>query len=134
MNRIGFTGTQRGMTDKQKVAVGEILSAFRGAELHHGDCVGADAEAHGIAETIPMRIVIHPPENESKRAFKRADYYEPRAPYLTRNQAIVYGTDFLIATPGEPTEQLRSGTWSTVRTARRYHKKVFLVLPDGRVV
>jgi len=40
----------------------------------------------------------------------------------------------MIATPGEVDEQLRSGTWSTVRFARKQGKPVHVILPDGRVV
>jgi bifunctional non-homologous end joining protein LigD len=35
--------------------------------------------------------------------------------------------------PAEPEEQLRSGTWSTVRFAKKQGKPVFLILPDGTV-
>jgi bifunctional non-homologous end joining protein LigD len=35
--------------------------------------------------------------------------------------------------PAEPEEQLRSGTWSTVRFAKKQGKPVFVILPDGTV-
>jgi hypothetical protein len=56
-----------------------------------------------------------------------------KKPYLVRNKDIVIETASLIAAPADPVEQLRSGTWSTVRFARQRGKPVFLILPDGTV-
>jgi hypothetical protein len=55
-------------------------------------------------------------------------------PYLSRNKDIVLETELLIATPGEEEEQIRSGTWSTVRYARSLKRMINIVLPDGRVI
>lgn len=135
---IGFTGTQKGMTPKQKVSVCEILTQLyipNESWLHHGDCIGADEEAHEIAYDIGYKIHIHPPINSSKRAFcknytKIAEPFE----YLFRNTHIVFLSETLIAAPAEFKEQLHSGTWSTVRKASRAHRKTIkLVYPDGEI-
>lgn len=121
--KIGFTGTQLGMTERQKDALAADLWAMgtedEADEFHHGDCAGADAEADEIARSFGYLIVIHPPSNPAKRAFRfqDGDVTLPEAPYLDRNKAIVEATDFLFAAPHGP-EELRSGTWSTVRYAR----------------
>ena len=60
------------------------------------------------------------------------DIRTPR-PYLSRNKDIVRETDMLIATPAEAEEQRRSGTWSTIRFARKLGKPVFVIWPDGTV-
>ena len=39
----------------------------------------------------------------------------------------------MIAAPSEAEEQRRSGTWSTVRFARKQGKPVFVISPDGTV-
>jgi hypothetical protein len=57
----------------------------------------------------------------------------PEEDYLPRNKNIVRATASLIATPFEFVEILRSGTWSTVRFARKLGKPVFLILPGGTV-
>jgi hypothetical protein len=134
MPSIGFTGTQKGMTEAQKKTLRGLLDGGAG-ELHHGDCIGADAEAHDIADECGYAIILHPPTNYSKRAWCEAPKHmmRPEKPYLDRNRDIVRETASLIAAPAEPEEQLRSGTWSTVRFARKAGKPVFVILPDGTV-
>ena len=44
--RLGVTGTSDGITDKQLLRLHEFIAAVQATELHHGDCVGADAVAH----------------------------------------------------------------------------------------
>lgn len=129
---LGFTGTQAGMSPAQKWAFTNLLlTYYTKPELHHGDCVGADADAHEIAYRLGCSIAIHPPENPSKRAFCQpaASVRSPR-PYLDRNRDIVNDTRALIATP-KGREELRSGTWATVRHARRTGKPVLVIWPDG---
>jgi predicted Rossmann fold nucleotide-binding protein DprA/Smf involved in DNA uptake len=52
-------------------------------------------------------------------------------PYLKRNKDIVRGTELLLATLAEASEQHRSGTWSTVRFARKQGRAIWLIQPDG---
>jgi hypothetical protein len=73
--------------------------------------------------------VIHPPAIETQRAFKAAAEIRAAKPYLVRNKYIVRETALLISAPAEPAEQLRSGTWSTVRYARRIGRQVCLLTP-----
>lgn len=135
--KTGFTGTQRGMTQEQKETLRGIL-AGRDGEFHHGDCIGADAEAHDIAVEVGLQPIIHPPDNPTKRAFKQArpriTFVRQAKPYLERNHDIVDETIELIATPGEGTPQLRSGTWATIRYARKLKRMVTIIYPDGSVL
>jgi hypothetical protein len=131
---IGFTGTQQGMTPEQKEAVSFLIEHFTFviSEVHHGDCVGSDAQFHDIAKAHHYYVVLHPPVKEDKRAFCNADEYFPKKDYLVRNRDIVDNSDVLIATPKSKDEEVRSGTWSTVRYARKMKKKVIIVFPDGK--
>ena len=129
INRIGFTGTQDGMTPDQKSTFRELV---KGAiEFHHGDCVGADSDAHDIVDEMDIEIVIHPPAISKKRAYKKAPRILPRLPYLDRNRNIVVMTNQLIATPREYNEQKRSGTWSTIRVARSLNRRIYIIQPNG---
>lgn len=59
--KVGFTGTHHGMTLGQQEAFRKLLCELDTIEFHHGDCIGADVQAHMIAMDYPIRIVVHPP-------------------------------------------------------------------------
>jgi hypothetical protein len=127
---IGFTGTQRGMSDKQQIAFECIVSGnIFIQELHHGDCIGADTDAHNIFEMVDAVTVIHPPIKSKKRAFSKCSAILAPKPYLERNHDIVNATDLLIAAPETIEEVLRSGTWATIRYARKRNKPVIILAP-----
>lgn len=129
MTHLGFTGTKRGMTEGQSLEFLKWIRELQPRTFHHGDCIGADAEAHDIVwklvheEGLHCQIVVHPPIDEKFRAFKgEGDGYVVKLPpmsYLGRNKSIVRAVDSLIAAPKTIQEQLRSGTWATVRYARK---------------
>jgi hypothetical protein len=139
---VGFTGTRFGMSELQKQALyGKLtelkepkqsqIYAIIWEEFHHGDCVGADAEAHAIALTFRFKVVIHPPDQDKLRAFcKTYSRLEFPRPYLERNKIIVDSCNLLIAAPRTNGEKLRSGTWSTIRYAKHMKKEVY-ILPRG---
>lgn len=143
---IGFTGTRRGMTSPQAQAVVNMLRWFKDnyeyLEVHHGDCLGADAQFHNIcAYVYPHKIIVHPPIIETMRAhcsdfggLTKPTIVEilPPKDYLPRNHDIVDASYLLLAAPEQGREVMRSGTWATVRYARKKHKQVAVCLPDGR--
>ena len=132
--KIGFTGTQRGMTDFQKEVFEAFLDIYedRNEELWllQGDCIGADAEAVSIAREKKFGIWSFPPIQSSKRAWVESGRTETPRDYLTRNHNIVKACDLMVATPGEDYEMLRSGTWATIRYTKKLDKHVFIVYPD----
>lgn len=127
--RIGFTGTQIGMSQHQKEQFVLKMLELSPVEFHHGDCEGADADAHLIVrEFLPnVRIIIHPPEIMAKKACMKGDEYRKPKAYLVRNQDIVNETEFLFAAPKSNEEELRSGTWSTVRYARKVRRDIMIL-------
>jgi hypothetical protein len=129
--KIGFTGTQQGMTEKQKHEIAKLIK--QASEFHHGDCIGADSEAHQLAIEYGIFTVIHPPDNPSKRAWCVGDQVLPAKPYLDRNHDIVDQTEVLIAAPFEDEDKLRSGTWATIRYAKRQGVPIRMVTRSGIV-
>ena len=123
--KIGFTGTREGMSQWQKELLVLALFELKPTEFHHGDCAGADSEAHDIVrEFFPeVRIVVHPPKSDYLRAYKTGDHTMPQDDYIPRDERIVDMTDYLIGAPRVTDyEEKRSGSWYTVRYARRRHK------------
>lgn len=124
---LGFTGTQEGITLKQFDAIARYLAELNPDQFRHGDCIGADETAHYIALSIGIPVVIHPPSNPKKRAHCPFADLLSEKPYLDRNRDIVDASQFMLACPKETKEQLYSGTWSTIRYAKK--RKV-----NGRVL
>ena len=136
MLKLGFTGSQLGpRTEYQLEAVrGFIHGAIVGydeAEFHHGCCVGWDAIAAEIARGYGYRLIGHPPTVTTKMSAIINDHNFPPLPYLERNHRIVDDTEMLLAAPYTPYEQLRSGTWATIRFAVRRGKPGTAFFPDG---
>lgn len=132
---VGFTGTQQGGTPAQVMSLRRLLRKLEVAELHHGDCVGADAQANHTALQLGIRVYLHPPSDASKRAWcvgPHVRVYDP-LPYHERNRAIVRAAQALIVMPFSAEEQLRSGTWSTYRYAKKRGVPRYLIYPNGNI-
>jgi len=130
--RFGFTGSRDGPSAPQRRALANWMIERGFSELHHGDCIGADKCAHIIARILGWRVVVHPGDGPRHlRAFVRSyDEIRPAKPYLERNGDIVTETDELVACPSGP-ETLRSGTWATIRRARKLGRRINIFWPDG---
>ncbi len=135
--RVGFTGTQTGMTSAQIQQVDYLLEdSLTTSIAHHGDCIGADADFHRLSRLNGLELHGHPPINPSKRAF--CEFYsteevEEEKEYIERNHDIVDAVDWMIACPAGFKEELRSGTWATIRYARNIERPGKIVWPDGKV-
>lgn len=131
MKIYGFTGTRSGLSVEQKLNLEQLLKddiKNEDVEFHHGDCVGADKDAHDICEKISsaIKIVIHPPSDIKLRAFCKSNNIERDYPYHERNKNIVNKANTLIACPYSNKEILRSGVWSTIRYARKHNINVII--------
>jgi hypothetical protein len=130
---MGFTGTRYGMTDLQKEALVQVVEKC--TEFHHGLCVGSDAEAHAIVrESTSAKIHGHPTHMKDLQADLECDVLHSPKPPLDRDKVIVMRCKLLVATPLTRKEERHSGTWYTVRQARRWGKPVILIYPDGVMV
>lgn len=151
---LGFTGTQNGLSPDQAEALTgmfkRILTEQGQVAFHHGDCIGADVQAHALFHDLARvwggnscGIHIHPPDNPDKRAYAdkhRGGAYShlpmlihPELPYMVRNEQIVLQSHLVIATPKTSTHATRSGTWSTARRARTAGTRVDVIYPNGAI-
>lgn len=140
MPSIGFTGTRKGCTPTQLEALAQILTELLsepGSVFHHGCCVGADAQAVALIRqhVCDVHVTGHPgdwPPLQDQPSIAASSTVKNCRPNLTRNRDIVDACDLLVACPAGP-EEVRSGTWSTVRYARKCGKPVTIIHPDGRI-
>lgn len=137
---LGFTGTRAGMTPAQRFKVRSLTHRLNPKRVHHGACVGADAEFHEIVRELSSAIVLYPAfhighKYRAKCAGGIIDSrFVDRFPLpdpLQRNRIIVAESSALIAAPSTMSEVLRSGTWATVRYARQHGIKIIIVWPTG---
>lgn len=113
------------MSQNQKEQFVLLMYHLKPTEFHHGDCEGADAQAHDIVrEFFPdVKIVIHPPKSDYLRAFKQGDSSMTPDDYIPRDERIVDSTDYLLGAPKVTDyEERRSGSWYTIRYTRRKNK------------
>lgn len=136
--KVGFSGSRDGMSFPQKQYIETWISKniHNIEEVHHGDCIGADAQFHKLCNRDRLKIIIHPPSNPQKRAFCQSLDIRSEKPYLIRNDDIVNDSDILLATPSTVDNNyiLTSGTWYTIRKAKNLGKEVIVIYPDGKVI
>lgn len=130
---LGFTGTEKGATQEQVMRLVHALHDLAPEAVRIGECRGADDQCAYLCAALGIMVIGHPPVNQSKLGlFQYRVQVEPQ-PYLVRNKAIVDGCGLLIACPrGE--EELRSGTWSTIRYAKKQRKPIWIIERDGLLV
>jgi len=139
---IGFSGTRCGMTLLQRRAVYRVFRWYRdnrnAITVHHGSCVGADAEAHDIARMLGLAVALHPGVSADGSSPLRAEcamlegerVWRP-ASYGVRNQAITACTGVLVAATGDGTED--RGTSHAISCAVKLERPVVIVSADGRL-
>ncbi len=149
--KLGFTGTHHGMDAFQKESIAllftQLFREYDEIEFHHGDCIGADAQAATILNQLreeqtwsmnhcAVRIICHPgyPPNHPKETKFRAftdfnDEVRDPKPFIARDHDIVDETEKMVATPVTEEEETRSGTWTTVRYARKQGREITVLPP-----
>jgi hypothetical protein len=142
--KLGFTGTREGMTEAQKARLVEVMARLEDRtlglvrprriihEFHHGACKGADAQAVLIVKScLSARIVAHPSDMRWTTVVELSDEVLDPKPPIDRNRDVVDACDHLFACPKESSEERRSGTWMTIRYARKVGKPLTIICPDG---
>ena len=122
---VGFTGTRQGMSRLQASQLQYVLAVFRHSDQHvrrdsmfvdgNSPDGGADQQARAIAAALGYVTKQEPPDGRSA------------ADMLARNRRIVAQCTVLVAAPLTDKEELRSGTWATVRYARKAGKPVVML-------
>ena len=140
---IGFSGTRYGMTLLQRRAVYRVFRWYRdnrsAITVHHGSCVGADAEAHDIARMLGLAVALHPGYSDAERmasfaaecAMLPGERVWREQHYLKRNQVIAACVGVLVAAPHG--ERSSRGTNHAISCAVKLERPVVIVSTDGRL-
>lgn len=142
---VSVTGSEVGPFPAQGEALVGLWAPLRRqlgrpVTLSHGDCVGVDVWSAGVAEFLGWETEAYPWDrpgwHNPKRGYHRSSViHRPNPDPMDRNWTLArVAIDGLYALPETKHEVMRSGTWSTVRRARKLGRKITLVLPDGEVV
>lgn len=134
--RVGFAGTRKGLSAAQQTQLTMMLNRlyspskagpYEPNEFHHGDGKdehggnnSSDLQAAAIARDLGWDVKPHPPKAQTATAL------------LERNRVIEANAQVLIAAPESDKEELRSGTWMTVRCARKSAKPVVMLSRGDR--
>lgn len=134
---LAFTGSKDRITVPQKQRLLCELKTARDQGflwMHNGDCVEGDFIAATLWKSLKRKVMLHPPLRDKYRAFfNKADIVcEPRG-YLERDSDMVECSERLYACPQTYDEQRRSGTWTTIRYARKLRLEIVIVFPDGTI-
>ena len=132
--KIGFTGNRFGLNNNQKKQILDILDQYNNIIVSHGDCIGSDTDFHNLCvdyrnknQTKKILIHIYPPNNSTLRGFNNGDIIMKTQPYLKRNLDIIQNSSILIGCPiNKNKEEIRSGTWSTIRQAKKRNILVYI--------
>jgi hypothetical protein len=137
LTNVGITASRDGLSTQQCDVLDTLLKRLResfGALLfHHGCCVGGDEIGAQFAKKLGYLVVGHPPDKDKLRSRVECDYLMSPLPYLKRDTRIVEWSDFMIGLPKIP-ECDRSGTWFTIREARRLKRPLVVISTTGAII
>lgn len=133
MMMVAITGTRQGLSLQQKATL-ELWLAFHPLNcLCHGAAYGTD-EYLAVRANEGTHVIAFPCNlkgQTSEKAIQASDEVFDAEPPLERNRAMVDYAMELIAFPRLMEEEQRSGTWATIRYARRRNVPVTIFWPDG---
>lgn len=129
--RRGFTGTRRIPSASDDLKIVRSLVAARLQVFSHledelviGCCVGMDEIVGEVGREMGFRVhgvlpaVMSQVFSRWREICTTHEFMAHSTNYMDRNQYIVNISIDLTAFPYNSTEEIRSGTWSTVRRAR----------------
>lgn len=136
MRAFGVTGTREGIISHQHRWLLPVMRKFKDQGFilqHNGDCIHADYWMAWAWRRVQGLVELHPPLKKDGRAWFKGDFEHDPQDYGVRDQYIVDRSEMMVVMPRDMHEITRSGTWMTVRMARRKGIPRLIVWPDGRL-
>lgn len=134
--RYSVTGVSRQLTAAERALVRRVIADLRDAtEITTGCAEGVDTVAHIAAmhsqTHVYKRLCVPAAPHNTALVTMQRQWHDHviverclagstnADSYMIRNGRLVNHADVLIAFPATDKEELRSGTWATIRRARR---------------
>jgi len=123
--KLGFTGTREGLNEAQTSWLRAFLFENPPDQAGHGACMGADIDFHNLVrEVVPScKIIAWPSTSNATRRECDADVVHDLMAPKKRDQLIVNFANYFVGCPHTDYEITQSGTWMTLRMARRKLEK-----------
>lgn len=137
--RVGFTGPRypsEHIGDRISAAL-KSLNKYED-ELIVGGCTGVDELVARFGTSLGFRVHVVLPANRSRIDAQWMFYCTSHeempqgTTYMQRNDRLVELSDQYIGFPDTPEEELYSGTWATIRRARK--KGIHVTIIAGEVL
>lgn len=123
MYTLGMTGTRAGVSSDILEFVRQFVELNKFEHAIHGGAVGADTQFDLLMKELHVPITVIRPQKCISRE------------YLRRNREIVDASTVMIALTNifdSDAEPLRSGTFATIRYARKKNKPLVIVYRNGK--
>ena len=127
MNSIAFTGPVDPPREAHVTVYNAILTYGGGVgEFHYGGAFGVDTWCASVATALYPEAahILHVPlgcrwNERLERLYEFDEVIYVEGGYMKRNDSLVEAAGRLLAFPKTANEVLRSGTWATIRRARK---------------
>ncbi len=111
---VGFTGRASALSDSQAARLRSVLERLpKTCVCLHNDGEGADQVFAAIAKELLLDVF-------------ETDVETP----MKRNRTLVARCDHIIACPPTTTEIKGSGSWATIKYAKKANKGLTIILPE----
>jgi predicted Rossmann-fold nucleotide-binding protein len=133
---VGWTGS-RNITEAMRQYIDQTIAALPHVIVVTGGCIGVDAYVARVAHARGLHVHTIVPYDRSRvdpdwEQYALTCYPMPLGTtYKDRNQAIVNRSDIMYGVPSHPEsdpKSRRSGTWQTIRMARRQDVPTYVFL------
>jgi hypothetical protein len=125
---IGFTGTR----DSIRILIKNLARQHVSVQGVHGGAEGADRQFHRLLKELNIPSECYPSNEEQWRwSVQNCVVCHAMQAPLTRNRVIVEVSNLMFATPRTFIEKQRSGTWATIRYAKKTNNPLTVIWPDG---
>ncbi len=134
---VAVTATRYSLTKAQVTRFMELITELDPRVFLHGGCKGGDFLCGLLVKQLLPRCVVwaHPANDVPGWMAPYGSFSDKVAeeePALQRNRTMVDTCNLLLGLPQDFTEKTRSGTWATIRYARRWSETVPSFSPTGK--